>query len=73
MIEKLREYVRNMSPIVRIAVVQDFMLDAYNRGYDDAVYLAQQDLLDILYEEDEQHVNFEQIYDGHYNDHEPLE
>lgn len=47
-LQQVREYVEQMSPIVRIALYVDDEQEAYNRGYDEACHYAQQDLLEIL-------------------------
>lgn len=45
---KVREYVERMSPIIRPAVLYAPLEMAEHRGYDQAMYDAQQKLLKIL-------------------------
>lgn len=50
-IERIEEYVRNMSPVVRAAILRDPETMEYDRGWDHAMHFAQADLLAILEEE----------------------
>lgn len=47
-IDEVREYVEQMSPVFRIALLQTPLIMAKNEGWDDAMRKAQQDLLAIL-------------------------
>lgn len=51
-LERIEEYVRNMSPVVRAAILRSPDEMERDRGWDHAMRFAQQDLLAIL-EEDE--------------------
>lgn len=45
---EIEEYVKQMSPIFRIAILLPPEEQAYNNGWDDAMHEAQSDLLEIL-------------------------
>jgi hypothetical protein len=51
-LDRVREYVERMAPIVRAAIYEGPDKQNYNNGYDFAKFEAQQDLLEILNEQE---------------------